>query len=92
MQRFVTEELEAPFLDTAEAKKAATQTVFDTFPGLEERARQMVREKEAKVAAARAAAEAAEADDTPAPYPSPVDLPDDARGDGNAMRYRRVVW
>lgn len=81
----MTEELEAPFIGTDEAKKAATATVFASFPGMEERAKQMVREKEAKVAAARAearaAAEAAEGADTPDPYPGPVDRSDDARGD-----------
>lgn len=79
----MTEELEAPFIGTDEAKKAATQSVFAAFPVLEEKAKQMVRDKEAKVAAARAAAEAeaSAAADTPDPYPSPVDRPDDARGD-----------
>lgn len=58
LREFVDEHLEAPFDGTPEAKKAATRTVFDTFPGLEDRARKL----------AASAAERAARGETPDSY------------------------
>lgn len=69
----MTEHLEAPFDGTPEAKAAATRAIFDTFPGLEARALDLV-------AKAKARQSEAAADDTDGPYPSGVDR-DAARGD-----------
>lgn len=71
LREFVDQHLEAPFDGTPEAKKAATQTVFETFPGLENRARDL-----AERAAKRASADG----ETTDPYPGPVDRADETRG------------
>lgn len=45
LREFVENHLEAPFDGTPEGKKAATQAIFDTFPGLAKAAREGVAKK-----------------------------------------------
>lgn len=78
LREFIENHLEAPFDGTPEARKAATEGVFETFPGFKDQAQKIVRRAEER---ARAAAAASGADETPDAYPATVERSKRARGD-----------